>query len=196
MRQKKRHNTYRGKRQYLQQNSFSSKTKQDRRKWNESVCVCVCVCVFCLFRAMPVAYGSSWARGWIRATAASLHHSHSNARSKLHLQPRCSLRPCRSFNPLSEAGIEPASSWILVRFLTYWATTETPWASSWKGNRDKKINQAWYSARGTGFPCYVVPNLITSSSPGSPEVHFSPTSLSPLAIHLEIRVTTMLRTGI
>ena len=34
-----------------------------------------------------MAYGSSQARGQIRAVAASLHHSHSNDRSKLHLQP-------------------------------------------------------------------------------------------------------------
>ena len=39
------------------------------------------------FRAAPVAYGSSRVRGWIRATAAGLHHSHSNARSKPSLRP-------------------------------------------------------------------------------------------------------------
>ena len=37
---------------------------------------------FCLFRAVPEAYGSSQARGRIRAVAAGLHHSHSNARSE------------------------------------------------------------------------------------------------------------------
>ena len=40
-----------------------------------------------LFRAEPVAYGGSQARGLIGAIAASLHYSYSNARSKLHLQP-------------------------------------------------------------------------------------------------------------
>ena len=41
------------------------------------------------FRAAPVAYGISQARGPIGATAAGLHHSHhhSNAGSELHLQP-------------------------------------------------------------------------------------------------------------
>ena len=34
---------------------------------------------FFLFRAAPSAYGGSQARGQIRATVASLHHSHSNA---------------------------------------------------------------------------------------------------------------------
>ena len=33
------------------------------------------------FRAAPVAYGSSQARGQIGAAAASLYHSHSNAGS-------------------------------------------------------------------------------------------------------------------
>ena len=37
---------------------------------------------FAFFRATPVAYGSSQARGRIRAVAASLHHSHSNVGSE------------------------------------------------------------------------------------------------------------------
>ena len=37
---------------------------------------------FLLFRAISVAYGSSWARGLIRATAAGLHHSHRHVGSK------------------------------------------------------------------------------------------------------------------
>ena len=39
-----------------------------------------------IFRAVPVAYGSSQARGRIEAEAAGLHHSHSNVESKPHLQ--------------------------------------------------------------------------------------------------------------
>ena len=39
-------------------------------------------CLFVLFRAAPVAYRGSQARGLIRAVAASLCHSHSNARSE------------------------------------------------------------------------------------------------------------------
>ena len=38
-------------------------------------------------RAVPEAYENSQARGLIRAAAAGLHHSHSNTRSKLHVQP-------------------------------------------------------------------------------------------------------------
>ena len=41
--------------------------------------------VFCLFRAVPVAYGRSQARGQIRATAASQHVSHSNSGFEPHL---------------------------------------------------------------------------------------------------------------
>ena len=42
---------------------------------------------FLFFRAAPTAYGSSQARGWIRAVAAGLNHSHNNMGSKLHLPP-------------------------------------------------------------------------------------------------------------
>ena len=46
---------------------------------------CLFVCL--LFRAAPTACGGFRARGLIRAAAAGLHHSHSNTRSKLSLQP-------------------------------------------------------------------------------------------------------------
>ena len=42
---------------------------------------------FFLFRAAPTAYGGSQARSRIRATAAGLHHSHSNMGSELSLRP-------------------------------------------------------------------------------------------------------------
>ena len=44
----------------------------------------LCVCVF---RATPVAHGSSQARGPIGAAAAGLYHNHSNLGSELRLQP-------------------------------------------------------------------------------------------------------------
>ena len=40
--------------------------------------------LFSFFRAALVAYGGSWSRGRIRATAAGLHHSPSNAGSEPH----------------------------------------------------------------------------------------------------------------
>ena len=46
-----------------------------------------CFFVLSLFRATPVTCGGSQAKGRIRATAASLHHNHSNIRSEPRLQP-------------------------------------------------------------------------------------------------------------
>ena len=46
---------------------------------------------FVFFRAAPAAYGGSQARGRIGAVAASLRHSHSNARSKPRLRPTSQL---------------------------------------------------------------------------------------------------------
>ena len=57
-------------------------------------------CFVLFFRAVPMAYGGSQARGLIVATAAGLHHSHSNARSEPHLRPTPHAGP---LHPLSEA---------------------------------------------------------------------------------------------
>ena len=56
---------------------------------------------FFLFRAVAMAYGGSQARGLIGAAATGLHHSHSNAGSKPHLQH--SSQEHQILNPLSEA---------------------------------------------------------------------------------------------
>ena len=58
---------------------------------------------FCSLGPHPAASGSSPARGRIGATAAGLHHSHSNTGSLTHW-----VRP----------GIEPAPSWLLVQFIS------------------------------------------------------------------------------
>ena len=70
-----------------------------------------------------MAYGGSQARGLIRAVAASLHHSHSNARSKPSLQhtPQLMETPDRTCNLM-------VPSWI--RF--HCATTGTPLITSLK----------------------------------------------------------------
>ena len=47
---------------------------------------CFVLSCFVFSRAAPVAYGGTQARGLIGAAAASLHHSHSNMGSELHLQ--------------------------------------------------------------------------------------------------------------
>ena len=59
------------------------------------------VILFLFFRA---AHGSSQAGVSIRAAAASLHHSHSNAESKPYLQPTPQLTAMPDPNPLSNAG--------------------------------------------------------------------------------------------
>ena len=72
---------------------------------------------FHLFKAPPVAYGSSWARCWFGAAAAGLRHSHGNTGSKLQL--------AATLDPLSKARVQ---TWILMDtsgFLTQWATTGT-----------------------------------------------------------------------
>ena len=62
--------------------------------WFGFFCLFVFVCVFVLlFRATPMAFGGSQARSLIGATAASLHHSHSNARSKPQLRPTLTPDP-------------------------------------------------------------------------------------------------------
>ena len=55
---------------------------------------------FCLFRAAPMAYGGSQARGPIGAGASSLHHSHGSVGSK----PHSVTYTCSSqiLHPLSE----------------------------------------------------------------------------------------------
>ena len=77
--------------------------------------------LFCLFRATPVAYGSSQTRGWIGV--AGLHHSHSNTRSELSLQPYTTAHNSGSLTHWMRSGIEPATSWMLVGLVT----TEPQW---------------------------------------------------------------------
>ena len=74
---------------------------------------------FCLFfgGTTPVAYGSSQARDRIGAAAASLHHSHSNARSKPRLGPTPAHSSARSLTHWAGRGMEPASSQIIGSFL-------------------------------------------------------------------------------
>ena len=73
-----------------------------------------------------MAYGGSQARGPIGAVATGLHHSHSNARSKLNLRPTLQLTATPILNPLSEARDRTASSWILVRFVSAEPQREIP----------------------------------------------------------------------
>ena len=79
-----------------------------------------------LFRAAPKADGSSQVRGWIRATDAGLHHSHSNVGSEPHLWLHHSTQQHSILNPLSKVSdwthILMETSWVHY----CWAMTGTP----------------------------------------------------------------------
>ena len=81
---------------------------------------------FCLsFRAVPTAYGGSQARGRIGAAATGLHHSHSSARSEMHLQPIPQVTATLDPEP-TERG---QGLWMLVRFVSAEPRWEFP--DSW-----------------------------------------------------------------
>ena len=100
------------------------------------------VIFFFFFRATPVAHGISQARGRIWAIAAGLHHSHSNAGSLTHW-----ARP----------GIEPVSSWLLVRFILL----------SHYGNSRNVVLLAQYNHSSTLLSS---PNYFSSLCKWSPEI--------------------------
>ena len=63
---------------------------------------------FLLFRVEVVAYGSSQARGWIRATAAVLYHSHNNTRYEPCLLPTPELTATPNPRPTEQGqGLNP-----------------------------------------------------------------------------------------
>ena len=65
------------------------------------------------------------ARGWIRAATASLLHS--NTGSELMSATYTAAHGnARSSTHWVRLGIEPISSWILLEFITHWATMRTP----------------------------------------------------------------------
>ena len=77
---------------------------------------------FSFFRAIPVEYGSSQAGGPIRASAAGLHHIHSNTGSDPYTTAHGNAG---SLTHQVGPRIELAFSWILVRYVT----TEPIWRS-------------------------------------------------------------------
>ena len=81
---------------YYQTNSMSLQEKNKKvkmytllkRQWHGCFfLVLFCFVFVCFGGGCTCAYGSSKARGQMWAVAAGLHHSHSNTRSKLNLQP-------------------------------------------------------------------------------------------------------------
>ena len=73
----------------------------------------------------------SQSRGQIEVATAGLYHSHSNAKSKLCVQPMPQFAPVPHW---ARPGMKLSSSWILIRFLTHWATTGTPWHTFLNGH--------------------------------------------------------------
>ena len=76
---------------------------------------------FGLFRAAPMAYGGSQARGQIGSVATCLCNSHSHTRSEPHLRPT----PYPSIHWV-RPELEPASSWMLVIFVSAEPQGELP----------------------------------------------------------------------
>ena len=74
---------------------------------------------FLLFRAKPKAYGSSQARGWIRAVAASPIPQPQQCRIwAMSLTYTTAHANAGSLTQWARPGIKPASSWILARFIS------------------------------------------------------------------------------
>ena len=96
---------------------------------------------FFFFRAANAAHGSSQARDQIRAAAAGLCHSQSNTRSKLRLWPTPQLTG--SLTQWARPGIEPVSSWILVRFNTAEPWWELKPAGFWTGIYNSSFLGSW-----------------------------------------------------
>ena len=82
--------------------------------------------LFLLFRAAPVAYGSSQARARIGAIVASLRHGRCNEGSKLCLQPHHSSLQCCILNPLSRAMDWTRVLMDISRVCFHWGTMGTP----------------------------------------------------------------------
>ena len=88
--------------------------------------VCLFVC-FALSRATSTACGGSQARGPIEAVATGQRQSHSNVGSEPCLQTTPQLTA--TLDPLTHwarPGIQPATSWFLVRFVNHCTTSGTP----------------------------------------------------------------------
>ena len=77
------------------------------------------------FRAAPMAYGGSQARGWIWAVAAGLRYSHSNTGSQPCLWTRSQLN-AGSFNPMSKTRDQTCVLMVTSQILFCWATRGTP----------------------------------------------------------------------
>ena len=95
--------------------------------------------IYLLFRAVPMAYGSSQDRGWIGAAAMSLYHSQSNEGSKTHLWPTPQLTAMPDPDPLSEARDQTHILMDTSQICFYCATMENPGHLLLNTNKWKEI---------------------------------------------------------
>ena len=86
-----------------------------------TIIITTIIIIILLLRAESLAYGSSQARGWIRATALDLRH-YTTATATQDSSCICYLHHSSSntgsLTHWARPGIEPTSSWILVRFVS------------------------------------------------------------------------------
>ena len=69
--------------------------------------------------AIPAAYGSFQARGWVGTAAADLHHSHRNSGSRAMSATYTTAQSnVGSLTHWVRPGIKPISLWILVGFIS------------------------------------------------------------------------------
>ena len=113
---------------YIKNEERKKKTVYGKWAWKEIHSSGFCLfCFVLLFRAIPMAYGSSQARGVIGAVVTGLCHSHSNARSEPHLWPSPQLSNARSLTHWPRPRIKPATSWFLVRYISAVPWWELHW---------------------------------------------------------------------
>ena len=110
------------------------------------------ICPF-FFRAIPAACGISQARAQIGATAAGLHHSHSNVRSESHLQPTLQLMAMLDPRP-TEQGQELTRILMDTSWMHFHCTTrEFPIASFRDGTSTNVYHvvksQLWWVMKAT-----------------------------------------------
>ena len=82
---------------------------------------CLFVCFFCFLELHPWHMEVPWLGVESRGTSAGLCHSHPNSGSKPHLRPTLQLTAAANAGSpthWARPGVKPASSWILVRFVS------------------------------------------------------------------------------
>ena len=101
------------------------------------------------FRATLAAYGGSQARGWIEATAAGLQPQHGQIQATS-VTYTTAHDNARSLAHWTRPGIKPASSWILVRFVS---------AEPWQELRFLFFHYGWF----TVFCQFLLYSIVTQS---------------------------------